>query len=199
MPLKNKMKMKCVKLSKVCEFVLLVSAEVVDFDLEAFRLVFTVRLKDGNVSGKQKYRYVVSTIIRNREKPAAVAKGFATTVSTLARAAPSAGPKVKAMEKHAPTNAIVAPRCFSSLISAAIAVAICTFPSLSPPTTLLARKVRKSMAATHNATETMLPVIDHSKAVRRPYLSESVPIIGEAMACRKENREPRAPPSKTIS
>ena len=117
----------------------------------------------------------------------------------FANAAPSAGPKVKAMEKQAPTNAIVAPRCLSSLISAAMAVASCTFPSLSPPTTRLARKVRKSVAATQRATDAILPAIDHSNAVRRPYLSESVPMIGEAIAWRNEKREPRAPPSRTIS
>lgn len=100
----------------------------------------------------------------------------------LASAAPSAGPNVKAIEKHAPTRAIVAPRCLSSLTSAAIAVASCTFPSLKPPTTLLARKVRKSVAATHSATERMFPAMDHSNAVRRPYLSDNEPIIGEAIA-----------------
>lgn len=103
------------------------------------------------------------------------------------------------MEKHAPTRAIVAPRCWSSLMSAAMAVASCTFPSLKPPTTRLARKVRKSVAATHSATDAILPAIDQSRAVLRPYLSESRPMIGEAIACRKENREPRAPPSSTIS
>ncbi len=120
--------------------------------------------------------------IKNREKLAAVAKGFAMTVSMFASAAPSAGPKVKAMEKQTPTNAIVAPRCLSSLTSAAIAVANCTFPSLKPPTTRLAKKVRKSIAATHRATDAMLPAIDQSKAVLRPYLSERVPMIGEAIA-----------------
>ena len=121
-------------------------------------------------------------MIKNREKPAAVAKGFAATVSTFAKAAPSAGPNVKATEKHAPTKAIVAPRCFSSLTSAAIAVANCTFPSLRPPTTLLARKVRKSVAATHKATEAMFPAIDHNSAVRRPCLSDNEPINGDAIA-----------------
>lgn len=137
--------------------------------------------------------------MRNKEKPAAVAKGFATTVSTFAKAAPKAGPKVKAIEKHAPTKAIVAPLCLSSLTSAAIAVAIWTFPSLRPPTTLLAKNVRKSVAATHNATEAMLPAMDHSSAVLRPYLSDRVPMIGDAIAWSKENKEPRAPPRRTMS
>ena len=78
---------------------------------------------DGKVSGRYAYRYNVSTRMRKREKPAAVAKGLAATVSTLAKAAPNAGPKVKAMEKQAPTRAIVGPRWVSSLMSAAIAVA----------------------------------------------------------------------------
>lgn len=138
-------------------------------------------------------------MIRNREKPAAVAKGFAATDSTFAKAAPSAGPNVKAIEKQAPTRAIVAPRCFSSLTSAAMAVASCTFPSLSPPTTLLARKVRKSVAATHKATEAIFPAMDHRRAVRRPYLSEREPINGDAIACRKEKSEPSAPPRRTTS
>lgn len=142
---------------------------------------------------------MVSTTMRSREKPAAVAKGFAATVSIFASAAPSAGPNVKAIEKHAPTRAIVAPRCLSSLISAAMAVASCTLPSLRPPTTLLARKVRKSVAATHSATERILPAIDHSNAVRRPYLSDREPMNGEAIACRNENNEPRAPPRRTMS
>ena len=142
---------------------------------------------------------MVSTTIRNRENAAAVANGFAATVLTLASAAPSAGPKVKAMLKHAPTSAIVAPRCCSSLISAAMAVASCTFPSLSPPTTRLAKNVRKSVAATHSATDAMLPAMLHRRAVRRPYLSERRPINGEARAWRKEKREPRAPPRRTMS
>ena len=62
----------------------------------------------------------------------------------------------------------------------------------------------------------MFPVILKRRAVRRPKRSESVPIIGEAMACRRlhislenvrwsgdipthENKLPRAPPSSTIS
>ena len=154
---------------------------------------------DGNVSGRQKYRYSVSITIKKSEKPAAVANGLATTVSTLASAAPNAGPKVKAIEKQRPTRAMVAPRCLSSLISAAIAVAIWTLPSLSPPTTRLARNVRKSVAATHKATDKILPAIVQSRAVRRPYLSESVPMIGDAIAWRKENNEPRAPPRRTMS
>ena len=66
---------------------------------------------------------MVSTTMRNREKPAAVANGFAATVVMFANAAPRAGPNVKAIEKHTPTRAMVAPRCLSSLTSAAIAVA----------------------------------------------------------------------------
>jgi len=137
--------------------------------------------------------------IKKSENPAAVANGLATTVSMLAKAAPSAGPNVNAIEKHTPTRAMVAPRCLSSLISAAMAVANWTFPSLKPPTTLLARNVRKSVAATHKATDAMFPAMDHSNAVRRPYLSESVPMIGDAIAWRKENSEPKAPPRRTIS
>ncbi len=142
---------------------------------------------------------MVSTTIRKSEKPAAVAKGLAAMLSMFAKAAPSAGPTVNAIEKQTPTRAMVAPRCLSSLMSAAMAVASWTFPSLRPPTTRLARKVRKSVAATHNATEAMLPAIDHRRAVLRPYLSERVPMIGDAMAWRKENREPSAPPRRTIS
>ncbi len=138
-------------------------------------------------------------MMRMREKPAAVAKGFAATVVTVDKAAPSAGPNVKAMQKQAPINAIVAPRCLSSLISVAMAVASCTLPSLRPPTILLARKVRKSVAATQSATEARLPAIDHNRAVRRPYLSERVPIIGDARAWRKEKRDPSAPPKSTMS
>ena len=93
----------------------------------------------------------------------------------------------------------MAPLCLSSLTSAAIAVANWTFPSLKPPTTLLAKNVRKSVAATHKATEAILPAIDQSNAVRRPYLSERVPMIGEAIAWRKEKSEPRAPPRRTMS
>ena len=142
---------------------------------------------------------MVSATMRKSENPAAVANGFAATVSTFASAAPSAGPKVNAIEKHAPTSAIVAPRCFSSLKSAAMAVASCTLPSLSPPTMRLARKVRKSVAATHKATEAMLPAMDQSSAVRRPWRSLREPMIGDAMACRRENSEPRAPPRRTMS
>ena len=111
---------------------------------------------------------MVSVTMRNRENPAAVANGLAATMVTCDNAAPSAGPKVKAMLKHAPTMAIVFPRSSSLLISVAIAIANCTFPSLSPPTMRLAKKVLKSVAAHHRATEAMFPTIDHSKAVRRP-------------------------------
>jgi hypothetical protein len=37
------------------------------------------------------------------------------------------------------------------------------------------------------------------RAVRLPYLSEARPIIGEAKAWRREKREPRAPPRRTMS
>lgn len=153
-----------------------------DFFSDADPFVVGSARADGRVSGRYKYRYIVSTRIRKSEKPAAVANGFAATVVTLDRAAPSAGPNVKAIQKQAPIKAMVAPRCLSSLMSVAMAVASCTFPSLRPPTILLAKKVRKSVAATHRATEARLPAIDHSNALRRPYLSERVPMIGDAMA-----------------
>ena len=66
---------------------------------------------------------MVSVTMRNSEKPAAVAKGLAATVVTFAKAAPSAGPNVKAIEKQAPTIAIVLPLCSSVLMSVAIAMA----------------------------------------------------------------------------
>jgi len=153
----------------------------------------------GLVSGNRKYRYSVSTTIKNKEKPAAVAKGFAATTVTLARAAPRAGPKVNATLKHAPTNAMVEPRWLSSLMSVAMAVASCTLPSLSPPTTRLSRKVRKSTATHQSATLAIFPHMLQSRAVLRPYLSEAIPIIGLAMACSRENKEPSAPPSNTMS
>ena len=137
--------------------------------------------------------------MRNKEKPAAAAKGLAATKVMLARAAPRAGPNVKAMLKHAPTKAMVEPLWLSSLMSAAIAVASCTLPSLSPPTTLLSRKVRKSVAAHHNATLAMLPAMLQCRAVLRPYLSEAGPMTGDAIAWRKEKREPSAPPRRTMS
>ena len=43
------------------------------------------------------YRYMVSIMMRAREKPAAVAKGFAATVLMVLRYAPRAGPKVNAI------------------------------------------------------------------------------------------------------
>ena len=153
----------------------------------------------GNVSGRHRYRYIVSTTIKKRENPAAVAKGLAEKMVMLDRNAPKPGPSVKAMLKQVPTSAIVAPRSLSSLTSVAIAIASCTFPSLSPPTIRLAKKVRKSVAATHNATDRILPNIDQSNAVRRPCLSDSRPMTGEAIAWRKEKREPKAPPRRTMS
>jgi hypothetical protein len=62
-----------------------------------------------------------------------------------------------------------------------------------------ARKVRKSTATTHRRTERILPVMLASKAVRRPKWSDRWPMIGDAMAWRREKRLPRAPPSNTIS
>lgn len=137
--------------------------------------------------------------MRIKENPAAVAKGFAANVVMLDRAAPSAGPKVNAMLKQAPTNAIVAPRCSSEEMSVAIAVASCTFPSLNPPTMRLARNVLKSTAATQSATDMMFPTMLYSKAVLRPCLSLNLPMTGEAIAWHKENRDPRPPPRRTMS
>lgn len=137
--------------------------------------------------------------IKARLNAAAEANGFAAKLVMVDRYAPRAGPNVNAMLKHTPTRAIVAPLCVSSLISVAIAIASCTLPSLNPPTTLDAKNVLKSVAATHNATDSTFPAIDQRSAVRRPYLSESVPMMGLAIAWRKENKEPRAPPRSTIS
>lgn len=153
----------------------------------------------GRVSGRYAYRYAVSVTMSSSEKPAAVAKGLATTVVMLARAAPSVGPNVKAILKHAPTIAIVEPLCDSSLMSAAMAVANWIFPSLRPPTIRLHKNVRKSVAAHQRATLAMLPAMLHKSAVRRPYLSEARPMMGEANAWRREKREPRAPPRRTMS
>lgn len=196
-PEKKSTKIKCVKLRSRWEFVRTRGA--VGFSLDNAPFVAGFARDDGRVSGRYKYRYTVSTVKSKREKPAAVANGFAATVVTVDNAAPSAGPNVKAMQKHAPIRAIVAPRCLSSLMSVAMAVASCIFPSLKPPTTLLARKVRKSVAATHSATEARFPAIDHNNAVRRPYLSDRVPMIGDAIAWRKEKRDPSAPPRRTMS
>jgi hypothetical protein len=195
MPEKNITKVKCVRFSKAWLFV---STRRFggDFSVLPFAALFD---GTGSVSGRHRYKYNVSATIKKRENPAAVAKGFAEKMVMLDRDAPKAGPSVKAMLKQTPTSAIVAPRSFSSLTSVAIAIASCTFPSLSPPTTRLARKVRKSVAATHSATDRILPHIDQSRAVRRPYLSESRPMIGEAIAWRKEKREPKAPPRRTMS
>ena len=137
--------------------------------------------------------------MRRSEKPAAVANGFAATVVTVARAAPRAGPNVNATLKQAPTRAMVEARCDSSLMSVAIAIANWMFPSLSPPTTLLSRNVRKSVAAHQRATLAILPAMLHRSAVRRPYLSEARPMMGEANAWRREKRDPRAPPRRTMS
>jgi hypothetical protein len=94
---------------------------------------------------------------------------------------------------------MVLPLSFSLLISVAIAVAIWTFPSDNPPTILLARKVRKSVASSQSSTEAMFPHMEIRSALRRPYLSERMPMMGEAMAWRAENMEPRAPPRRTMS
>ena len=88
---------------------------------------------------------------------------------------------------------------FPKGLNPSTSIASCTLPSLRPPTTREARKVRKSVAATQSATERILPAMLHKSAVLRPYLSLNTPIIGDAIACRKEKSEPRAPPSKTMS
>jgi hypothetical protein len=182
--------------------------------------------RDGRVSGRYIYRYIVSTTTRKREKPAAVANGLAATVLMVLRYAPKAGPNVNAIYeiysqgmfvcsgnhypndenvkspltlKQAPTRAIVEPLSFSLLMSVAIAVAIWTFPSDKPPTILLAKNVLKSVANSQRRTLAMFPPIDISNAFRRPYLSESMPITGDAMAWRAEKRDPIAPPRSTIS
>jgi hypothetical protein len=80
-----------------------------------------------------------------------------------------------------------------------MAVAIWTFPSDKPPTILLARKVLKSVANSQSKTLAIFPHIDIKSALRRPYLSDNIPIIGEAMACNAEKREPIAPPKRTMS
>jgi hypothetical protein len=143
MPEKNRMNVRCVKFRRIWEFVLwnaffpsmreeAISACIV-FDVErdvVFASPFVVvpcslasATLLGRVSGRERYRYIVSVTIKKRLKPAAVANGFAATVLMELNQAPSAGPKVKLMLKHIPTNAIVAPRCFSSDMSVAIAIA----------------------------------------------------------------------------
>lgn len=47
------------------------------------------------------------------------------------------------------------------------------------------RKVRKSEARSQRRTERILPLMLVRRAVRRPYLSERVPIIGDAAAWRR--------------
>jgi hypothetical protein len=139
----------------------------------------------GKVSGRLRYKYIVSVTIKNREKPAAVAKGFAFTELMVLNQAPNAGPNVKLILKQIPTSAIVAPLCFSSEISVAIAIASWTLPSESPPTMRERRKVEKSVAHTQRRTLRMLPAMLKRRAVLRPYLSESVPITGDAIAWRR--------------
>jgi hypothetical protein len=198
MPEKKRMKVKWVRLRRKWELVLwifrpldkfalgldLVAAFVVTFGAVGVFCNFALATLEGNVSGSARYKYNVSVTTRKSEKPAAVAKGFAFTLLIVLNHAPRAGPNVNEMLKHIPTNAIVDPRCFSSEISVAIAMASCTFPSESPPTILERRKVRKSVAQTQSRTERMFPAILQRRAVRRPYLSERVPITGEANACR---------------
>lgn len=76
------MKAKCVKFRTGCEFVR-ACAGVKAFSFLSSPTVSTATsLEEGRVSGRQKYRYIVSTI--------AVANGFAATVLMLARHAPSA-------------------------------------------------------------------------------------------------------------
>lgn len=161
--------------------------------------VFSSLLMIGLVSGSRRYKYNVSMTISRSENPAAVANGFAATVVMLDSHAPNAGPNVNAILKHAPTIAIVEPRCDSSLMSAAMAVASWTLPSLSPPTIRLERNVLKSTAAHHSATDAILPHMLQRRAVRLPYLSDAFPIRGLAMACSRLNKEPKAPPSSTMS
>jgi hypothetical protein len=45
----------------------------------------------------------------------------------------------------------------------------------------------------------VFPTMEQSSAVRRPYLSDSRPIKGAAMACKREKSDPSAPPRSTIS
>ncbi|OWT43139.1 hypothetical protein VFPPC_17685 [Pochonia chlamydosporia 170] len=119
-------------------------------------------------------------------KEAAVANGFAATIDFVLSQAPRPGPKVKAIEKQAPIMAMVEPRDDSSDMSLAMAVDSWIFPSERPPTTRLATKVRKSTAATQSSTESMFPHIEVSRAVRRPYRSDNLPMRGEAIACNKQ-------------
>jgi hypothetical protein len=69
-----------------------------------------------------------------------------------------------------------------------MAIASWTFPSDSPPTTRERRNVRKSVAQTQRRTLRMLPTMLVRRAVRRPYLSERLPMMGEARAWRRLGR-----------
>ena len=84
-------------------------------------------------------------------------------------------------------------------MSVAMAVASWTLPSLRPPTILLRRNVLKLTDTVQSATLMMLPHMLQSSAVLRPCLSEALPMMGLAMAWRREKREPRAPPRRTMS
>jgi hypothetical protein len=132
MPLKNKRNPRWVKFNRKWLFVLwrlfvsveeeeigvacvgfegdLVSGFVAPFVAVGAPANFASATLLGNVSGRQKYRYKVSTTTKNSEKPAVVPNGFAATISIVLNHAPSAGPNVNAMLKQIPTNAIVEPR-----------------------------------------------------------------------------------------
>src|SRR6187402_3528497 len=149
-PEKKRMKVRWVRLRRKCELVrmwfppTLVGSEdsldcvvvaervvglVVPFVAVGTPLSFADATLLGSVSGKHRYRYIVSVTIKNSENPAAVANGFAFTELMVLNHAPNAGPNVKLILKHIPTSAIVDPLCFSSDISVAIAIANWTLPS----------------------------------------------------------------------
>lgn len=179
-PEKNRMNPKWVKLRMKWEFVRLtlllalgvVAERVVGLAVPFVATGVPLSLADatllGNVSGRHKYKYIVSVTTKNSEKPAAVANGFAFTELMVLSQAPSAGPNVKLMLKHIPTSAIVEPRCFSSEISVAIDVASWTLPSERPPTMRERRKVRKSVAQTQRRTLRIFPDMLQRRAVLRP-------------------------------
>src|SRR4051794_8623633 len=113
MPEKERRKTRCTALRSTCEFVLVVAWAVAS--LFALSLSFaTAAFFAGSVSGSATQRYTVSTTTSASDTAAAVANGLAARVGTEPRYAPRAGPNVKAMEKHAPMSAIVAPREDSS-------------------------------------------------------------------------------------
>lgn len=143
MPEKKRIKLRWVRLSRKCEFVRTCFLGRLGVEEETILACVADRVVDlveplvaagapfnfadatllGRVSGRHKYRYIVSVTIKKSEKPAAVANGFALTELMVLNHAPKAGPNVKLILKHMPTNAIVAPLCFSSEISVAIAMA----------------------------------------------------------------------------